>query len=122
MILRFLLDMGISNKVAQWLNVNGYEAIDLSSQGLHTLADIDIINKAQHEKRIILTSDMDFGQLLAFTKINSISVIQFRTSDFTATHIIERLKLLLNDFSYQLETGYLITVEDTKIRSRKLPI
>jgi predicted nuclease of predicted toxin-antitoxin system len=120
--LRFLLDMGISVKVFLWLNNKGYDAIDLSSLGLHTLPDIEIVKKARAEERIILTSDMDFGHLLAFTKLSTISVVQFRTSNFTAAYIIEKLELLLDKFPDQLKSGYLITVEDGKIRLRKLPI
>jgi len=120
--LRFLLDMGISKKVGFWLQNGNHNVLNLSEVGLHALPDIDIIRKSVDEKRIILTSDMDFGQILALTKLSSISVIQFRVSDFTSANIIYKLDLLFDKFSDQLETGYLITVEDNRIRSRRLPI
>ena len=76
--MRFLLDMGISNKVDIWLKINGHDAVHIRDNGLHGLDDILIIDKALKETRIILTSDMDFGQLFADTKIDKISLIQFR--------------------------------------------
>ena len=94
--MRFLLDMGIAQSVAFWLKSQGHDAIHLNDEFLYKLQDIAILEKAVHEKRIILTTDMDFGQLLAFNKTQQASVIQFRTSVFT--------------------------IEDKRTRFRKLPI
>jgi predicted nuclease of predicted toxin-antitoxin system len=120
--LRFLLDMGVSQSIAVWLKSQGHDAIHLNDQGLFKLSDILILEKAVNEKRIILTTDMDFGQLLAFNKSQRASVIQFRTSVFTPANIREKLELLFEGFSDQLSLPFIITVEDVRIRFRKLPI
>ncbi len=117
-----MLYMGISNKVSDWLKNLEHDAVHLNDLGLHMLPDVEIIKKASEESRIILTADMDFGQLLALTQLSSISVIQFRVTDFTPLNIISKLELLFDKFSGYLETGYILTVEDNRIRSRKLPI
>jgi len=44
--------MGISYKVAQWLNSIGHDAVHLSEQGLHTLDDHLIVEKAEKDKRL----------------------------------------------------------------------
>ena len=120
--MRFLLDMGISQSVATWLKSMGHDAMHLNDESLHQLKDLFILQKAIAEQRTILTTDMDFGQLLAFSKYHQASVIQFRTSVFTPFSIREKLKLVFERFSIQLEEGYIITVEDNRIRFRKLPI
>lgn len=75
-----------------------------------------------NEHRIILTADMDFGQLLALNKLQQVSVIQFRVSDFTSANIKNKLELLFGKFSNQLDGDFIITIEDSRIRFRKLQI
>lgn len=120
--MRFLLDMGIAANVALWLKNQGHDAIHLNDENLYTLEDDSIIEKAIDEDRIIITSDMDFGQLLALNRFRQASVIQFRTSDFTPVNIQNKLELLFTKFSNQLDGDFIITIEDNRIRFRKLPI
>lgn len=121
--MRFLLDMGISYKVSQWLNSIGYDAIHLSSEGLHTLEDERILEKAANENRIILTADMDFGHILAFTKSGFVSVIQFRLFDLSPNYLISRLDTVFERFSHELSTEkVIITIQENKMRIKKLPI
>ena len=115
--------MGVSYKVAHWLNSDGHNAIHLSEQGLHTMDDSNIVRKATIENRIILTADMDFGQILALTKLSSVSVIQLRIFDLTPGNIISKLKIVLERLSEQLDTSPLIiTIQENKIRFKTLPL
>lgn len=114
--------MGISESVALWLKNMGHDAIHLNEENLYSLQDKFILEKAMNENRIILTADMDFGQLLALNKPQQASVIQFRVSDFTPANIRDKLKLLFEKFSDQLDRDFIITIEDNRIRFRKLPI
>ena len=106
--MRFLLDMGISNLVGTWLNDCGFDTVHIRDNGLNRLEDSLIVEKAILENRIILTSDMDFGQIMAESSIDSISLIQFRVSDFTANNIIDKLKILFEEFAEQLNSAYLL--------------
>src|ERR1700760_1908846 len=99
--------MGISQSVALWLKSLGHDAIHLNDQGLYKLQDISILDKAINEDRIILTTDMDFGQLLAFNRSRPASVIQFRTSIFTPLNIQTKLELLFEEFSDQMDNGFI---------------
>ena len=114
--------MGISQSVASWLRSQGHDAVHLNDEHLFKLRDISILEKAVSEKRIILTTDMDFGQLLAFNKSQQASVIQFRTSVFSPVNIRQKLELVFDGFADQLDESFIITVEDNRIRFRKLPI
>jgi predicted nuclease of predicted toxin-antitoxin system len=114
--------MGIAQSVALWLKSQGHDAVHLNDEDLYKLQDILILEKTLVEKRIILTTDMDFGQLLAFNKSKPISVIQFRTSIFTPANIREKLQSVFEEFSNQLEGDFIITIEDNRTRFRKLPL
>jgi len=120
--LRFLLDMGIAASVAKWLTSIGHDAMHLNDENLYQLEDGLILAKAINERRIIITADMDFGQLLAFNRLGTASVIQFRTSDFTPGNVKAKLELLFDKFVNQLDEDFIITVEDNRMRFRKLPI
>jgi len=63
--MRFLADMGISFKTVIWLRQNNHEAIHLREEGLQRLPDPLILDKARIENPILLTCDLDFGQLMA---------------------------------------------------------
>ncbi|MBS1531902.1 MAG: DUF5615 family PIN-like protein [Bacteroidetes bacterium] len=113
--------MGVSYKVAQWLNGIGYDAIHLSDEGLNKLSDTQIIEKAVSENRIILTADVDFGQLLAFKRSSPTSVIQFRIFDLTPENIIPKLELIFDRFLEELSRApVIITVQEHKIRLKQI--
>lgn len=116
------MDMGISASLTHWLNSLGHDAVHLNDEKLYLLPDKLIFEKTLIEKRIILTADMDFGHLLAFNQSEIVSVIQFRTSSFKPENIKSKLELLFERFGGQLHDYFLITVEDNRIRFRKLPI
>jgi predicted nuclease of predicted toxin-antitoxin system len=113
--------MGVSYKVAQWLNSIRHGAIHLSDEGLNKLSDDQIIEKAVSENRIILTADVDFGQLLTLKKSNPTSVIQFRIFNLTPNNIIPKLELIFDRFSDELnKEPVIITVQEHKIRLKKI--
>ena len=76
--MRFLADMGVDRRIVRWLQQNGDEAIHLSDEGLQKLPDLEIFDKAHLEGRIILTFDLDFGEITAFSRGRVVSVVLFR--------------------------------------------
>jgi predicted nuclease of predicted toxin-antitoxin system len=58
--MRFLADMGVDQRIVDWLRAQGHDAIHLREQGLFRAADEDIFAKAIAENRIVLTFDLDF--------------------------------------------------------------
>jgi len=76
--MRFLCDMGVSLKVVQWLREQGHEVTHLRDEGLRTLPNGEIFAKALSEQRVILTFDLDFGEITAFSRDERTSVVVFR--------------------------------------------
>ena len=62
--MRFLADMGVATSTVRARVAAGHDAVHLSAQGLQRLADDQILVKARDEKRIVITFDLDFGDLL----------------------------------------------------------
>ena len=61
--MKLLADMGVSQTVVKSLREMGYDAKHLREEGLQCLPDPLIIEKAKIECRVILTFDLDFGDL-----------------------------------------------------------
>jgi predicted nuclease of predicted toxin-antitoxin system len=75
--MRFLADMGISPKIVDFLQHLGHQAVHLRQQGLHRLKDSGILENARKEACILLTHDLDFGDLLAASGADLPSVMIF---------------------------------------------
>ena len=120
--MKLLADMGISLRTVAWLRDAGYEAVHLREEGLQTLPDDEILVKARVEGRIVLTLDLDFGQLLAMSGESLPSVILFRLGNENYSMINERLATVLHQCAADLEAGAIVSVSDEAFRVRRLPI
>lgn len=120
--MKCLADVGVSMSTVRALREGGHDAVHLREQGLQRLSDPEILKKAAAEERIVLTFDLDFGDLLALGIKKSPSVVIFRLHDETPASVNPRLLEVLNDRRTDLEKGALIVVEDNRYRMRRLPI
>ena len=108
-------------RIVQWLRDKGHDAIHLREQNLHRLPNGLIFEKAHTEKRILLTFDLDFGEIVALSSGEKVPVILFRLLNTRTPHVIERLEKVLKDSSQTLEEGAIIVIEETRHRIRRLP-
>ena len=120
--MKFLADMGVSPLTVQVLRQQGYDAIHLYEERLEKLADRLILEKAKQEERIVLTFDLDFGDLLAASSAPLPSVVIFRLQETKPIAINERLLSVLQEYCEDLQKGAIVIIEDTRCRSRRLPI
>ena len=120
--MRFLADMGISIRVVGWLREQGHEVVHLREEGLQRLPNGKIFLKAVSEKRIILTFDLDFGEIAAHRKVEKTSVVIFRLHNTRAIHVINRLSNVIQESMEALGKGAVIIVEESRHRIRFLPI
>ena len=120
--MRFLADMGVSGQVVDWLRTNGHDAVHLRDEGLQRLPNGEIFQKAWREQRVVLTFDLDFGEILAASAGQIVSVILFRLRNTRAQFVIRRLEDVLTHSSAELLQGAIVVVEDGRHRVRKLPV
>jgi predicted nuclease of predicted toxin-antitoxin system len=119
---RFLADAGVSPKTVDFLLGIGHEAIHVSTIGMQTAEDRALIQRAVVDRAVILTFDLDFGDILALGVLDRPSVVIFRLSDERTDSVNRRLAAVLADRLAELDAGALILIEDTRYRIRKLPI
>jgi predicted nuclease of predicted toxin-antitoxin system len=112
--------MGVAPKVVAWLKEQGHDAWHLAERELERLPDSEI-SRAAEEQRIVLTFDLDFGEILALSG-GTTSVILFRLRARRTSHVIERLGSVLAESSMQVTNGAIVVVEDRRHRVRLLPL
>jgi predicted nuclease of predicted toxin-antitoxin system len=104
------------------LRGSGHDAVHLQEQGLGRMPDGEILAKAREERRVLLTHDLDFGELLAASGGKLPSVIIFRLKDMRADNVNFHLFKILEKQSPGLEKGVICSVTERKVRIRELPI
>ena len=120
--MNFLADMGISPKTVEFLQHLGHQVVHLQQQGLHRLKDHQILEKAREEGCILLTHDLDFGDLLAASGADLPSVVIFRPRNMRPEHLNDYLFKIISQYPKALENGAIITVTEGRIRTRPLPL
>lgn len=120
--MRFLIDMGLGWRLANWLRSEGHEAEHLSELGLEKASDLEILELAQRNKAVVLTCDRDFAQILASQQSASPSVVLFRLSSYRFEIVQAHTATVLEQFASGLGEGCILSVSDRLIRCRRLPI
>lgn len=90
--------------------------------GMQRASDLEIVERARGDSSVVLTFDLDFGEILALGILDRPSVAIFRLSDERPSAVNPRLATVINECTADLESGALVLVEDTNYRVRKLPI
>ena len=120
--MRFLVDYALSPVVSKSLQQGGHDSIHVRDIGLARASDEIIFDRAERENRILVSSDTDFGTILAFRGSKKPSVILFRSSDKRPERQAEVLFANLSRLAQALEVGAIVVIEDARIRVRSLPI
>jgi predicted nuclease of predicted toxin-antitoxin system len=66
--------------------------------------------------------DLDFGALLALTRLTGPSVVQVRTQDVSPEHLASLVVAALRQHAEALDRGALVTIDEARARVRVLPI
>ena len=114
--------MGISPVTVAFLRGLGHDALHLHEQALDRLQDPEILGKARDEGRILLTHDLDFGDLIAASGARLPSVVVFRLRNMRPDRVNHYLREIITRHSDALEKGAIVSVTEAQVRIRNLPI
>jgi len=117
-----LLDQGLPRTTAVFLRRSGIESIHVGEMGLAEADDATILDRARHEDAIVVTLDADFHARLALTGAEGPSVIRIRIEGLRAEQLAELLVKVLDQSKDDLDHGALVTVTETGVRVRCLPL
>ncbi len=114
--------MGVSIRVVSWLRGRGHDVIHLRELGLQRLPNGEIFQRAHLEQRVVLTFDLDFGEIVANCASQVVSVVLFRLHNTRTDHVIKRLESVLDQSSNDLAAGAVVVIEEGRHRVRRLPL
>ena len=114
--------MGVAAGVVHWLREQGHDTVHLRDEGLQRLSDEQVFGKAISENRILLTFDLDFGEIAARSRGERVSVIILRLRNARTHRVIERLRIILPEAERSLEAKSVVVVEESRFRIRPFPM
>lgn len=117
--MNFFADENIEREIVEWLRNQGHDVF-WSAQSADGESDETVLERASAEHRVIITSDLDFGEHLFRLGRTAAGLIQMRIQVDTAK---ERLGTLQQHWPLILPNivGHVLVVTNTRVRRRKLP-
>ena len=116
--MRFLIDRCAGRRIADWLRDRGHDVVESRERGTDP-GDRILLEWAASERRILMTMDKDFGQLIFVEKAPHCGLV--RLPDVPAARRIELVERLLRDHTQELADGAILTVRGQRIRISRLP-
>lgn len=117
-MLKLLLDANLSPKTRKYLEKKfDFNVIDLITENKYGMTDEQVIKLAKKEKRIIITFDLDFGEIYYFNERGKVGTIVLRLENQT----VESVNKVLDKFfqkeakNIDLERS-LVVIDENKIR------
>ena len=100
----------------------GHVCRHMGDIGMSRAKDVEIVAEAKKTGEVIMTHDLDYGHLLAFSGESAPSVIMLRLRDLRTNEIMSRLDAVWKDIESPLMDGAIISLSDKSLRIRTLPI
>ena len=121
-MISILLDQGLPRSAASVLRDEGWDVLHTGDIGLSRSTDRQILEYARREKRVVVTLDSDFHTIIALANASSPSVIRIRLEGLRGPDLALLIKRIWPKIEPQVKKGAMITVTESGIRSRNIPL
>ena len=117
-MIKLLLDANLSPKSAVFLRNLGYDTKSITEDGFGNFTDEEVVKFALRESRIIVTFDLDFGEIYNSENFGKPGVIVLRTQNQTVEAVNKTLKSLFLNYEDKINKDrlMLIVVKENSIR------
>jgi predicted nuclease of predicted toxin-antitoxin system len=119
-MLKFVVDEDMPRSTTRTLKTKGYEVSDVRDCGLRGGSDEEVFKLAQREKAVLLTGDLEFGNILHFPIGSHFGiVIAHFPNELSTTDLNNKIIKAFDTLSEEDFKGNLIILEPGKIRIRR---
>ncbi|MEW5804756.1 MAG: DUF5615 family PIN-like protein [bacterium] len=115
--LKFLVDVGVSRRVEKWLLDHGYDTKNVRDIDPR-MSDKDILKIAVSERRMVITMDKDFGELVYNSGLLHEGVLLLRLEEAKTDEKIKIIEEILGKYADNLLNKFCV-FKDGKLRIRK---
>ena len=119
--MRLLLDQDVYFVTSKFLIEAGHDVVPVSELGLSQADDEDILRTAHNQKRILVTRDRDYGNLV-FVRNLGTGVIYLRTMPMKIGMVHDELEKILQTHTQEDLAGAFIVVTSDGHRLRKFSV
>lgn len=120
--MKLVFDMNLTPNWVKWISERGFDAVHWDSIGAREAPDEEVMSWAAAESRVVVTNDLDFGQILALTHATGPSVVLIRGSKVLPRQLGDVLVGVLATYAQELEQGALLVIDEVRQRVRLLPL
>lgn len=118
--MNFLTDENIARSVVKQLRQGGHDVRDIKEEKLYGISDIEIINRAREENRIVITHDKDFGNIIKNQNLNHKGIILIRCKNQSPSNVSDIIDKLLNsEIIDKIEDSLIIVSEEQIVVYKK---
>jgi predicted nuclease of predicted toxin-antitoxin system len=114
---RFLLDEGLPFRLARFLRSEGHDVAVCGIDHPHTLADRAILAIAYDQKRLLLTNEKHFGNLVFRDRQPHAGVILFRLGYDSINDRTSSLMAVLTEHAAHLDQFIIVSPHGSRIAS-----
>ena len=116
--MRFIVDRCAGRRLAEWLRNNGHDVVDIRTLGPDP-GDRALLERAELENRVLVTTDKDFGELIYLHGILHSGLI--RLPDVRMAQRIALVEEVITHHGQALEEKAIITVQGNRVRISRSP-
>ncbi|MBI1847916.1 MAG: DUF5615 family PIN-like protein [Candidatus Rokubacteria bacterium] len=120
--MRLLADMHVSPRTVGFLQALGHDVVRVNEVMPVTSTDEAIVLRALDDERVVLTQDLRFSAILGRGSQRAPSLISLRLSSSRIEFVNAILERVLPLVERDVAAGAIVTVEDSRIRTRRLPL
>ncbi|MHB1005663.1 MAG: DUF5615 family PIN-like protein [Chloroflexota bacterium] len=118
-MVKWLTDENVPRQIILLLRDRGHDAADVRERGLAGATDSDVFDLAQHELRILVTTDRDFSSVIQYPPGRHAGIVVLRMNRPSGEGFVRLFASFLVSIDLVSLPGTLTIVSDHKVRQRK---
>ena len=115
----FIADANVFVPMVDGLRDMGHDVFDVKEKGLENLSDPEIFRLAQKERRILVTMDKDFSNILLYPPGEHQGIIVVKLYRLKVADATRLFLDAMNDIKPEDITGNLVIIDRSKTRIRR---
>ena len=117
--MKLLADENMDAKIIDWLRSIGTDVLSVR-EIMASAQDEEVLAKANAEGRVVLTKDLDFGEMLFHENMISTGIILLRLKSAPAYFRLEIMQKYWPEIAARVRGNFVVVMQD-RLRVRALP-